>query len=356
MKMLNTKDTAGAVAALKGATIAVIGYGNQGQAHARNLRNSGHNVIVGQRPGGANAALARRHGFDLHTAADAAAKADLVILALPDESMADVYKAEIAPAMKAGKTLGFVHGFNIRFARIAPPNDVDVIMVAPNGTGRLVRLAFEQGHGVAAMVAIHQDATGKARDKALAWAAGIGADRAAIIETSFAHETETDLFGEQAVLCGGVVEMIRAGFEVLVEAGYPPELAYIGCMHEVKQVVDLIYEEGIAGMRQKISNTAKYGGLTRGQRLVGDATKAEMRRILEEVRSGRFADEWGRETSGGAARLNSMMDTERKHPIEQAGATVRSWMKDAMTDASIPHVASHAHHHLNPSSAVNPAK
>jgi ketol-acid reductoisomerase len=347
MKMLSTKETAAAAAALKGTTIAVIGYGNQGQAHARNLRNSGHQVVVGQRPGGPNAALAKRHGFELHTAREAAAKSELVILALPDETMAEVYAAEVAPAMRAGKALGFVHGFNIRFGRITPPKDVDVIMVAPNGTGRLVRLAFEQGHGVAAMVAVHQDATGQARARALAWAAGIGADRAAIIETTFADETETDLFGEQAVLCGGVVEMIRAGFEVLVEAGYPAELAYVGCMHEMKQVMDLIYEEGIAGMRQKISNTAKYGGLTRGQRLVGEQTRAEMRRILEEIRSGRFAEEWGRESAAGGPRLAAMMEAERRHAIEPAGATVREWMKDAMADAAIPHAASRAHHHLN---------
>lgn len=346
MKMLNSKDTAAAAASLKGVTIAVIGYGNQGQAHARNLRNSGHHVVVGQRPGGPNAILAQRHGFEIHSARDAASKADLIILALPDETMADIYHSDIAPTLKAGKTLGFVHGFNIRFGRIKPPADVDVIMVAPNGTGRLVRLAFEQGHGVAAMVAVHQNPSGKAREKALAWAAGIGADRAAIIETTFADEAETDLFGEQAVLCGGVVELIRAGFEVLVGAGYPPELAYVGCMHEMKQVIDLMYEEGVAAMRDKISNTAKYGGLTRGQRLVGDTMKAEMRRILEEIRSGRFAEEWGRESQSGAPRLAAMMEQERLSPMEAAGKTVRSWMKNALLDASMPHAASHAHHHM----------
>lgn len=346
MKIVSTQEIAAAAPSLKDATIAVIGYGNQGQAHARNLRNSGFHVVVGQRPNSPNAALAKRHGFEIHSAGQAAALADLVILALPDETMPAVWQAEIAGAIRSGKTLGFVHGFNVRFERIKPPAACDVIMVAPNGTGRLVRLAFEMGHGVAAMIAVHQDASGQARNKALAWAAGIGADRAAVVETTFADETETDLFGEQAILCGGVVDLMRAGFEILIEAGYPPELAYLGCVHEVKQVVDLIYEDGFASMRQKVSNTAKYGGLTRGQRLIGDAVRAEMRRVLEDIRSGRFADEWGRESQSGAPRLATLMENERNHPIESAGKTFREWMKDAMADAVAPVTQSHAHHHL----------
>lgn len=310
-------------AALRGRTVAVIGYGNQGQAHARNLRDSGVSVVVGQRPGGANHDLALAHGFQVMSARDSAAAADLLILALPDERMADVYRDEIAPVLRRGQTLGFIHGYNVRFGLISPPAGSDVVMVAPKGPGRLVRSAFEAGRGIAALVAVQQDASGAALDTALGWAAGIGANRAAIIETTFADECESDLFGEQAVLCGGVVELMKAGFDTLVEAGYEPELAYFECIHEVKQIVDLIYEDGFAGMRAKISNTAKFGGLTRGPRLVSEGVRAEMRRVLAEVRDGRFAWEWQAECAAGKPALDSAMRAERESAAERGGEIVR---------------------------------
>jgi len=310
---------------LRDTVVAIIGYGNQGRAHALNLRDSGINVRVGQRPGpGGDRATA--DGFTPRPPADAVAAAELIILTLPDESAAGIYAQHVAPQLRPGVTLGFVHGFNIRFELIAPPTDVDVVMVAPKGPGTLVRSLYESGKGLPALLAIHQNATGKAMRTALAWAAGIGATRAGVVETTFASETETDLFGEQAVLCGGMTALTKAAFDVLVEAGYEPEFAYLECVHELKQVVDLLYERGLSAMRDRISNTAEYGDLTRGPRLVTDETRNEMRRILEDVRSGAFAREWIEEHRSGGRRFKALHDADVDSPYERAGRAVRSLM------------------------------
>lgn len=310
-------------AVLRSRTIAVLGYGSQGQAHARNLRDAGHRVVVAQRPGGENHALARQHGFEPMSVVEATRRADLLILTLPDESMGDVYREEIASHLRAGQALGFVHGFAIRFGLIAPPPDVDVIMAAPKGPGTLVRERYQRGGGITCLVAIHQDATRLARQIALAWGLGIGGGKGGMIETTFAAECEADLFGEQTVLCGGVIELMKAAYDVLVEAGYPEELAYFECVHEVKQVVDLQYAAGLAGMRAAISNTAAYGGLTRGSRLIDERTRAEMRAILAEVRSGSFAQEWVEECRRGKPRLQALMKAEAEHASESVGDRVR---------------------------------
>ncbi len=312
--------------------VAVIGYGNQGRAHALNLRDAGADVLVGQRPG---------HSFDTAVAddfapvsvSDAVTAASLIILTLPDERAAEVYAADIEPALKSGHTLGFVHGFNIRYGFINPPQNVDCIMIAPKGPGTLLRSLYVDSRGMPALLAIHQDATGNARRTALAWAAGIGATRAGVVETTFAAETECDLFGEQTVLCGGVTALMKAAFDTLVDAGYEPELAYIECVHELKQVVDLIYEGGISHMRRKISNTAEYGDLTRGPIVVDKSTRARMRQILAEIQDGTFAREWMAETAAGMSRMKQLHDADKTSPIEDAGRAARSLMPWLQGDA-----------------------
>ena len=310
---------------LRNKTVAVIGYGNQGRSHALNLRDSGVDVLVGQRPG-KSWDRAGTDAFSPQVVASACKDAALVIVTLPDESAADVYTQEITPSLRAGQTLGFVHGFNIRFGFIAPPADVDVIMIAPKGPGTLLRSSFEQGRGIPALMAIHQDATGNATQTALAWAAGIGCARAAIIETTFAEETETDLFGEQVVLCGGLTALCKAAFEILVEAGYTPEFAYLECVHELKQVADLLYTRGLCGMRDAISNTAEFGDLTRGPRIIDEHVRTEMRRALADVRSGAFAREWIAEHRSGGKAFRNLHAADIDTAFEKAGATVRSWM------------------------------
>jgi ketol-acid reductoisomerase len=318
--------------ALAGKTVAIIGYGSQGHAHALNLKDSGVNVIVGLYPGSKSTAKAEAAGLAVKSVADAAAAADLIMILLPDEVQKTIYKDEIEPNLKAGNALAFAHGFNIHFGQVVPPADVDVIMIAPKGPGHLVRRTYEQGEGVPALFAVYQDATGQARDRAMAYAKGIGGTRGGILETTFREETETDLFGEQAVLCGGLSALIKAGFETLTEAGYQPELAYFECLHEVKLIVDLVVEGGLAKMRDSISNTAEYGDYTRGPRVVNEATKAEMKRILSEIQSGQFAREFVLENQSGKAGFTAMRRREAEHPIEDVGKDLRamfSWLKKA---------------------------
>jgi ketol-acid reductoisomerase len=312
--------------ALKGKTVAVIGYGSQGHAHAQNLRDSGLSVVVGQRPGSVNHELAVKHGFEPVSAQEAADRAELVIVLVPDHIQAALYKEAIEPHLKVGKMLLFSHGFNIHFGQIVPPADVDVAMVAPKGPGHLVRREYERGAGVPALVAIHQDSTGEALGRALGYANGIGAARAGVIETTFREETETDLFGEQCVLCGGVSELIKASFETLVAAGYQREIAYFECCHELKLIVDLIYEGGLSRMRYSISDTAEYGDLTRGKRIITEDTRQEMRRILDEIQSGRFAREWMLENQVNRPVFNALRQREKEHAIEEVGGQLRSMM------------------------------
>ncbi|MEQ8535944.1 MAG: ketol-acid reductoisomerase [Coleofasciculus sp. D1-CHI-01] len=311
-------------------TIAIIGYGSQGHAHALNLKESGIKVIVGLYPGSKSVAKAESAGLTVHSVAEAAKAADVIMILLPDEVQKTVYTAEIAPHLKQGNVLAFAHGFNIHFGQVVPTPDVDVIMVAPKGPGHLVRRTYEQGEGVPCLFAVYQDATGQARDRAMAYAKGIGGTRAGILETSFREETETDLFGEQAVLCGGLSALIKAGFETLVAAGYQPELAYFECLHEVKLIVDLIVEGGLANMRDSISNTAEYGDYTRGPRIVNDQTRAEMRKILQEIQSGQFAREFVLENQSGKPGFTAMRRQEAEHPVEEVGKDLRamfSWLK-----------------------------
>ena len=311
-------------------TVAIIGYGSQGHAHALNLKDSGINVIVGLYPGSKSTPKAEAAGLNVYNVADASAKADLIMILLPDEVQKDVYTQEILPNLSEGKILAFAHGFNIHFGQVVPPEFVDVIMVAPKGPGHLVRRTYEQGEGVPCLFAVYQDASGQARDRAMAYAKGIGGTRAGILETTFREETETDLFGEQAVLCGGLTALIKSGFETLVEAGYQPELAYFECLHEVKLIVDLIVEGGLAKMRDSISNTAEYGDYTRGPRLVNDATRAEMRQILKEIQAGQFAREFVLENQAGKPGFTAMRRQEVEHPIEVVGKDLRamfSWLK-----------------------------
>ncbi len=318
--------------ALTGKTIAIIGYGSQGHAHALNLRDSGMNVIVGLYPGSKSAAKAASEGLTVKPVADAAASADMIMILLPDEVQRTVYKNEIEPHLTGDKVLLFAHGFNIHFAQVVPPANVDVVMVAPKGPGHLVRRTYEQGEGVPCLFAVYQDASGRARDRAMAYAKGIGGTRAGILETTFREETETDLFGEQAVLCGGLSALIKAGFETLVEAGYQPELAYFECLHEVKLIVDLVVEGGLATMRDSISNTAEYGDYTRGPRVVTSETKAEMKKILNEIQTGQFAREFVLENQSGKAGFTAMRRREAEHPIEEVGKDLRamfSWLKKA---------------------------
>jgi ketol-acid reductoisomerase len=315
---------------LAGKTIAIIGYGSQGHAHALNLKDSGLNVIVGLYPGSKSAAKAEAAGLTVKSVADAAKAADFIMILLPDEVQKTVYKNEIEPNLEADNVLAFAHGFNIHFSQVVPPANVDVVMVAPKGPGHLVRRTYEQGQGVPALFAVYQNASGQARDRAMAYARGIGGTRAGILETTFREETETDLFGEQAVLCGGLSALIKAGFETLVEAGYQPELAYFECLHEVKLIVDLVVEGGLAQMRDSISNTAEYGDYTRGPRVVNETTKAEMKKILSEIQSGQFAREFVLENQAGKPGFTAMRRQEAEHPIEEVGKDLRamfSWLK-----------------------------
>ncbi|NEP15330.1 MAG: ketol-acid reductoisomerase [Leptolyngbya sp. SIO4C1] len=315
---------------LNGKTVAIIGYGSQGHAHALNLKDSGVSVIVGLYEGSRSRSKAEAAGLTVQPVAKAAATADLIMILLPDEVQRTVYTESIAPHLDAGKILAFAHGFNINFAQIVPPDDVDVVMVAPKGPGHLVRRTYEQGQGVPCLFAVYQDASGQARDRAMAYAKGIGGTRAGILETTFREETETDLFGEQVVLCGGLSELIKSGFETLVEAGYQPELAYFECLHEVKLIVDLIVEGGLAKMRDSISNTAEYGDYTRGPRIITDDTRAEMRKILKEIQTGQFAREFVLENMSGSAGFNAIRRRESEHPVEEVGKDLRamfSWLK-----------------------------
>lgn len=311
-------------------SIAVLGYGNQGRAHALNLRDSGCQVVVAQRTGGPNHQLAVNDGFTPLSIGQAAQSSDMLIFALPDEAMGGIYSTEIARHLRPGQTLGFIHGFAIRFVQIVPPKDVDVVLVAPKGPGSLVRSAFERGGGLACLLAVHQDASGSAKKTALAWGAAVGGGKGGMIETTLAAECETDLFGEQTVLCGGVIELMKSAYEILIEAGYPEELAYFECIHEVKQIVDLQYAQGIAGMRGRISGTAAYGGLTVGPRIVDDRTRTEMRRVLAEIRSGEFASRWVLECANGKADFNRMKKAEAAHPSESAGLHVRELVRKAL--------------------------
>jgi ketol-acid reductoisomerase len=311
---------------IQGKKVAVIGYGSQGHAHANNLRDSGVEVTVALRPGSTSAAKAEQAGLSVRPVAEAVAWADLTMVLAPDEHQARIYRESIAPNLSPGDALAFAHGFNIHFGQVEPGPEVDVIMIAPKGPGHLVRSTYAAGGGTPMLIAIAQDASGQAREVALSYAAAIGGGRAGVIETSFREETETDLFGEQVVLCGGLTALIQAGYETLVDAGYAPEMAYFECLHEVKLIVDLIYEGGIANMRYSVSNTAEYGDLTRGPRIVTDETRAEMRRILEEIQTGRFAREFILENQAGAATMKAMRRLSQEHPVEEVGARLRGMM------------------------------
>jgi ketol-acid reductoisomerase len=311
---------------LKGKTIAIIGYGSQGHAHAQNLRDSGCTVIIGQRPGGANYDLAKKHGFEPMSASDAAKKADIVNILLPDEVQGDIYRNDIRDNLKPGNILMCSHGFNVHFGQVEAPQGVDSLLVAPKGPGHLVRSEFEKGGGVPCLIAWNQGASEETKKIGMAYAKGIGGTRGGVIETTFAEETETDLFGEQAVLCGGVSALVKAGFDTLVEAGYQPELAYFECLHELKLIVDLFYQGGINYMRYSVSNTAEYGDYTRGARIVTDETRAEMKKILSEIQSGQFAREWILENKAGAPGFKATRRRERDHQIEQVGLRLRKLM------------------------------
>ncbi|RXE56733.1 ketol-acid reductoisomerase [Methanoculleus taiwanensis] len=310
---------------LEGKTIAVVGYGSQGRGQALNLRDSGHRVVIGLRPGG-SWQKASEDGFDVYPVAEAVKLADIIQILLPDEHQGAVYRTEILPNLVSNNCLMFSHGFNIHYGQIVPPPDIDVIMVAPKGPGHMVRRTYEEGKGVPALIAIHQNYTGKAKAIALAYAQGIGATRAVVLETTFAEETETDLFGEQAVLCGGVTSLIKAGFETLVNAGYDPEMAYLEVLHELKLIVDLIYEGGFTTMRDSISNTAKYGDLTRGPRVIGPEVYMAMEEVLEEIQNGEFAREWMLENLVNRPVFNALTRADEEHLIEQVGAEVRDLM------------------------------
>jgi ketol-acid reductoisomerase len=310
---------------LRGQKVAVIGYGSQGHAHAQNLRDSGFDVVVGVRQGKSwNQAV--KDGFHVKTVFEASELADVIMVLLPDEKQTEVYKKEIEPNLHAGKALVFAHGFNIHFNQIVPPNDVDVFLVAPKGPGHLVRRTFVDGAGVPSLIGVHQDVTGSAKDLALAYAKGIGAGRAGILETTFKEETETDLFGEQAVLCGGLTSLVKAGFETLVEAGYQPEVAYFECLHEMKLIVDLIYEDGLAGMRYSISDTAQWGDFVSGPRIVNDDTKRRMKEVLADIQSGKFAKGWILENQANRPQFNALNNRENNHQIEVTGRELRKMM------------------------------
>ncbi|MGJ5817690.1 ketol-acid reductoisomerase [Paludibaculum fermentans] len=316
----------GSLAPLAGKTVAIVGYGSQGHAHALNLRDSGVNVIVGLPPTSKSKAKAESAGLTVVTPAEAGAQADVIMVLVPDHIQADLYNNDLAPSMKPGKTLMFAHGFNIHFGFITPPAGVDVSMIAPKAPGHRVREVFTEGQGVPALIAVAQDASGKAHENALAYALALGSLKAGVIETTFKEETESDLFGEQAVLCGGASELIRAGFETLVEAGYAPEIAYFECLHELKLIVDLIYEGGLSYMRYSVSDTAEYGDYTRGPRIINDQTRAEMRKILSEIQSGEFAKAWMAENKSGRSGFLAMREGARKQRIETVGAELRDMM------------------------------
>ncbi|MGH9104181.1 MAG: ketol-acid reductoisomerase [Acidimicrobiales bacterium] len=313
-------------ALVAGRQVAVVGYGSQGHAHAQNLADSGVDVRVGLREGSSSRPKAAEAGLRVVGVGEAAAEADVIMLLLPDTEQGAVYQTDIAPHLEEGDALLFAHGFNIRYGQINPPAGVDVAMVAPKGPGHLVRRTYVDGGGVPSLIAVAQDATGKARELALSYAHAIGATRAGVLETTFAEETETDLFGEQVVLCGGLTALITAGFETLVDAGYAPESAYFECLHEVKLIVDLMYEQGIAGMRYSVSDTAEYGDLTRGPRIVNESVREEMRRILADIRDGSFAEEWMAENRAGRPRFSELRERGRRHPVEQVGAELRAMM------------------------------
>jgi len=312
--------------ALKGKAIAVLGYGSQGHAHTLNLRDSGHDVVVGLRAGSSSREKAEAEGLEVLEIADAASRGDVVMILLPDEKQGEVWESEIRDGLAEGNLLMFAHGFAIHFGEIEPPAGVDVGMVAPKGPGHLVRRTYEEGRGVPCLMAVHQDETGSARDAVLAYASGVGGGRAGIIETTFKDECETDLFGEQSVLCGGATELVRAGFETLVDAGYDPRLAYFETLHELKLIVDLMYEKGIQGMRYSISNTAEYGDMTRGARVIGPEVREAMREVLAQIQSGEFAREWIAENRAGAESFNRMRDEASGHEIERVGKDLRSMM------------------------------
>ena len=311
---------------IQGRKVTIVGYGSQGHAHANNLKDSGVEVTVGLRPGSGSAAKAENAGLKVADIAEAVQGADVVMILAPDEHQAALYREVIEPNIKQGAALAFAHGFNIHFEQVEPREDLDVIMIAPKGPGHLVRSTYTQGGGVPSLIAVFQDASGSAKDIALSYASANGGGRAGIIETSFQEETETDLFGEQAVLCGGATALVQAGFETLTEAGYAPEMAYFECLHELKLIVDLMYEGGIANMRYSISNTAEYGDLTRGPRIITDETKAEMKRILTEIQSGEFAREFILENRAGQATLKAKRRIGREHQIEEVGARLRDMM------------------------------
>jgi ketol-acid reductoisomerase len=336
MKVYYEKDAD--LSLVRGKKVAIIGYGSQGHAHALNLNESGVKVTVGLRKSGASWKKAKNAGLTVKEVGEAVKSADFVMMLMPDEHIADTYRSEVEPNMKKGATLGFAHGFNIHFGQVVPRADIDVVMIAPKAPGHTVRSTYAAGGGTPCLIAVAQDKSGKARDLALSYAAAIGGARAGVIETNFREETETDLFGEQVVLCGGLTSLIQAGFETLVEAGYAPEMAYFECLHEVKLIVDLIYEGGIANMRYSISNNAEYGDFTRGPRIVTDETKNEMRRILKEIQTGAYAQEFLLENKTGATKLNAMRRIGREHQIEIVGEKLRGMMpwikKNRLVDQS----------------------
>jgi ketol-acid reductoisomerase len=311
---------------LRGKKVAVLGYGSQGHAHANNLRDSGVDVVVGLKADSPSRPKAEKAGLKVLKTAEAARAGDVIMVLLPDELQADIYEKEIRPGLRQGKYIAFGHGFNIHFKKIVPPADINVFMVAPKGPGHLVRSEFEKGRGVPCLLAVQQDPSRDTRDLGIAYASAIGGGRAAIIETTFKDETETDLFGEQAVLCGGLTTLIQAGYETLVNAGYPPEMAYFECVHEVKLIVDLIYEGGLANMRYSISNTAEYGDLTRGKRVIGPEVRRAMGELLEDIQSGKFAEEWIGECRAGMPRFKELRKEAADHPLEKVGAELRAMM------------------------------
>ncbi len=324
MKVYYDKDAD--LSLIKSRKVAVIGYGSQGHAHANNLKESGVDVVVGLRPGSASAAKAQAAGLQVASIAEAAAAADVVMMLAPDENQPEIYEELVAPNLKAGAALAFAHGFNIHYGQIQPSSDIDVIMIAPKGPGHLVRSTYTEGGGVPSLIAVHQDASGKAKEIAMAYAVANGGGRSGIIETTFRQETETDLFGEQAVLCGGISALIQAGFETLVEAGYEPEMAYFECLHETKLIVDLLYEGGLANMRYSVSNTAEYGDFSRGHRVINAQSRAAMKEILQEIQNGEFAKEFVLENKAGAPTLHARRRLAAEHPIEEVGERLRAMM------------------------------